>query len=158
MLWAFYMASIYPLISNYIHQKDTKNLKLIIKTSLIVLVLLAIVIIVIGDLAAPLAINILGGKGFVESILPFRILLLALPFVLLNNILYYLLLSFAKVKWIVLVLIISFILNFSVNIFIIPRYSYLGTSVSTIITEVIISIGYFIVLWKLVMHKADNIF
>jgi O-antigen/teichoic acid export membrane protein len=149
MLWGFYMTSVYPLMAGYIHKDDYKNLKLLVKTSVIVLVVFALVTLFVGYIAAPLAIDILGGKGFVESILPFRILLFALPFVLLNNIFYYLLLSFSRVKWILWVLLISLGFNFIVNLFVIPQFSYLGTSVSTVITEAITTVGYIFVLWKL---------
>ncbi len=149
MLWAFYMASAYPLMAGYIHKEEVKNLKMIIKTSLIILVLFSLITLVVGYIASPLAIAILGGKSFVASILPFRILIFALPLVFLNNIFYFLFLSFSKVKWILGVLIISLIFNFVVNLFVIPQFSYLGTSVSTVITEALTSISYFIILWKL---------
>ncbi len=158
MLWAFYMASIYPLMSGYIHKSDQKNLKLLLKTSAIVLVVFSLVTLAVGYIAAPLAINILGGKGFTESILPFRILLFAIPLVFLNNIFYFLLLSFSRVKWILWVLLISLGFNFIVNLYAIPRFNYIGTSVSTVITEALTAIGYIFVLRKLTKSNPAKAF
>lgn len=158
MLWAFYMASVYPLMAGYIHKDDQKDLKLILKTSVIVLVVFALLTLSIGFIVAPLAIDILGGKGFVESILPFRILLFALPLVFLNNIFYFLLLSFSRLKWILWVLLISLGFNFIVNLFAIPRFSYLGTSVSTVITEAVTTVGYIFVLRKLMKLNPAQAF
>jgi len=158
MIWIFYMASVYPLIVSYIHKNDRKNLRLILKTSFIVLVVSAFVTLSAGLIAAPIAIDILGGKNFVESILPFRILLFALPFVFLNNIIYFLLLSFLRIKWILLVLLISLVFNFIVNLFVIPQFSYIGTSVSTVVTEAFTSLTYFFVLAKLMKFSpAKNL-
>jgi O-antigen/teichoic acid export membrane protein len=157
MLWAFYMASVYPLMAGYIQTNDQKNLRLIVRTSVIVLVAFSLITLSVGFIAAPLAITILGGKGFVESIVPFRILLLALPLVFLNNIFYFLLLSFSRVKWIFWVLLMSLAFNFVMNVAVIPQFSYLGTSVSTVITEALTTLGYIFVLWKLMkLNPADT--
>jgi O-antigen/teichoic acid export membrane protein len=158
MLWAFYMASVYPLMAGYIHKDDQKSLRMIVRTSVIILVAFAVVTLSVGFIAAPLAIDILGGKSFVESILPFRILLFALPLVFLNNIFYFLLLSFSRVKWILLILLISLGFNFIVNVFVIPQFSYLGTSVSTVLTEAVTTIGYIFVLWKLLKLNPAKAF
>jgi O-antigen/teichoic acid export membrane protein len=148
MLWAFYMASVYPLMAGYIQKDDQKNLKLILKTSIIVLVIFVLVALSIGFISAPLAIDILGGRSFTESILPFRILLVSLPFVFVNSIFYYLFLSFSKVKLILWVLLISLVVNFFVNLFLIPRYGYIGTSASTVATELLVSLLYFTLILK----------
>jgi O-antigen/teichoic acid export membrane protein len=148
MLWSLYMASVYPLMAGYIHKNDQKDLLLLLKTSVIILVVFTLLTLSIGFIIAPLVIDVLGGRGFVDSILPFRILLFALPLVFLNNIFYFLLLSFSRVKLILLVLLISLGFNCIVNLFAIPRFSYLGTSLSTAITEAVTTIGYIFVLRK----------
>lgn len=149
MLWLFYMASLYPLMAGYINKGDTKNLILILKTSMVVLSVFVLVVLSAGYVFAPLVIDILGGKSFVESILPLRILLIALPFVFVNNIFYYFFLSLLKIKVIFSVLISSLVVNFLVNIFLIPRYSYIGTSGSTVLTEFFVSILYCVFFLKM---------
>ncbi len=149
MLWLFYMASLYPLMAGYINKNDTKNLVLILKTSIIVLSVFVLVILSVGYFFAPLVIDILGGKNFIESILPFRVLLIALPFVFMNNIFYYLFLSFSKIKIIFWVLISSLVINLLINMFLIPRYGYIGTSASTVLTEFLVSILYCVFFLKM---------
>ena len=97
-------------------------------------------------IAAPLAVSILGGKSFVASVLPFRILILALPFVLINNIQYYLLLALPKIKGLFWTLMASLVFNVVINYLVIPKYGFVGTSISTVLTEFVTLLGYSIVL------------
>ncbi len=145
MLWLFYIASVYPLLSRSVKVNDDKNLWKIIKNSLLVALILSAGAMIISFIAAPLAVTILGGKDFVASVLPFRILIFALPFVFMNNLFYYVLLSFAKVRAIVSILLLSLALNFVLNLFVIPLYGYIGISVSTVITEAIVLVSYLFV-------------
>lgn len=148
MLWLFYMATVYPLLSQYMKSKDRKRFKMVVNSSLIIAILFSIVAIIVGFFAAPLAIRILGGNNFIESILPFRLLLFAIPFVIVNNLFYYVLLTISKIKYILVTLLISLTFNFFVNLAIIPKYGFIGTSVSTIFTELIVMLGYLIVVRK----------
>lgn len=148
MLWLFYMATVYPLLSQYMKSKDHMRFKKLIKSSLVVAILFSIAAIILGFFAAPLAITILGGNNFIESILPFRILLIAIPFVIVNNLFYYALLTISKIRYILLTLLLSLAFNFFINLAIIPKYGFIGTSVSTIFTELIVMLGYFIVVKK----------
>lgn len=148
MLWLFYMASIYPLMSLAVKEKARPKINTLLKGSLVIAVVFSVFTIVISWLAAPLVINILGGKNFFASIMPFRILVIALPFVFINDVLYYLLLSLSKIRLITLTLVSALAFNFIVNLLIIPTYGYLGISVSTVITEMITLIGYAIALRK----------
>lgn len=148
MMWLFYMATVYPLLSQYIRSNDHNRYKLVVKSSFIVAIVFSLVAIVAGFFAAPLAIKILGGNNFVESTIPFRILLFAIPFVIVNNLFYYVLLTISKIKYILLTLFLSLVVNFFVNLAIIPKYGFIGTSVSTIFTELIVTIGYLIVVRK----------
>ena len=148
MIWLFYMASVYPLLAKAVKDKTETQLKTLVKSSSIIAIIFSLFIIGISWIAAPLVIHLLGGNIFLASITPFRILLFALPFVFVNNVQYYLMLSKMKIGFIMLILIISLIFNFIVNLIIIPRYGYIGTSVSTVITEIITMIGYTILLQK----------
>jgi len=148
MLWLFYMASVYPLMSRAVKEKAQSQLNSFTKSSLIIAIMFSGITIGVSWFAAPLAIRILGGNNFLASITPFRILVLALPFVFINNIQYYLLLSMSKIPSIIIILVVALSFNFIVNLLIIPTYGYLGTSVSTVVTEVITLIGYAFALKK----------
>ncbi|MCX6792179.1 MAG: polysaccharide biosynthesis C-terminal domain-containing protein, partial [Candidatus Gottesmanbacteria bacterium] len=148
MLWLFYMASVYPLMSRAVKEKARLQLETLMKSSLVIAVLFSVITIAVSWIAAPLAINILGGNNFLASIAPFRILVFALPFVFINSVQYFLLLSLSKIRYIVLTLLAALAFNFIVNLLIIPVYGYLGTSVSTVVTEMITAIGYAFALKK----------
>ncbi len=149
MLWLFYMASVYPLMARAVKEKARSHLNTLMKSSLVIAVVFSVITIGVSWIAAPIAISILGGNNFLESILPFRILVLALPFRFINNVQYYLLLSMSKIRFIALTLVAALAFNFIVNLLIIPTYGYLGTSVSTVITEMVTLIGYAIALKKI---------
>ena len=148
MLWLFYMASVYPLMSRAVKEKTRSRLDTLMKSSLVIAVVFSVITIVVSWVAAPLAISVLGGNNFLASVMPFRILVLALPFVFINNVQYYLLLSLAKIRLIIVILVIALAFNFIVNLLIIPTYGYLGTSVSTVVTEIITLVGYTLALKK----------
>lgn len=148
MLWLFYMASVYPLMSRAVKDKARSQLDTLIKSSLVIAIVFSVLTIAVSWFAAPLAISILGGNNFFASVTPFRILVLAFPFVFINSVQYYLLLSLSKIRFIVLTLVAALAFNFIVNLLIIPNYGYVGTSVSTVVTEVITLIGYALALRK----------
>lgn len=148
MLWLFYMASVYPLMSRAVKEKARSQLDALMKSSIVIAGVFSVITIVVGWVAAPFAIGILGGSNFLASIMPFRILVLALPFVFINIVQYYLLLSLSKIRFIVQTLVVALVFNFIVNLAVIPTYGYIGTSVSTIFTELIVMFGYTIVVRK----------
>ncbi len=146
MVWLLYLASVYPLVSRFVKSKEHKKLGKIMKTSMLIGIFFSVATIIVSWISAPWVISVLGNKNFTESILPFRILVLSLPFVTINTLFYYVLLSISKIKGIALILLFSLVLNFIFNLLVIPTYGYVGTSVSTVITEMVIMLGYGLIL------------
>lgn len=148
IVWLLYMASLYPLISNAVNTKNRLQLKALTNSSLLIALGFSIFLIIASWLMAPLAIDILGGNDFMQSVAPFRILIFALPLIFINNIHYYLLISLSRIWSITLILFLALVFNFVINLYIIPSYGYIGTSISTVITEICTLIGYSLVLRK----------
>ena len=91
--------------------------------------------------------RILGGSKFFASMAPFKILLFAIPLMFLNNIFLNVIISFGKTKYLIQPLLVSLVVNFLLNLYVIPKYGYIGTSYTTVITEIITSLAYTIVLF-----------
>lgn len=147
MFWGFYMATVYPLLSRF--AKEKKSSSNLWQKSTFLAVFSGILIIVGGWIFAPLLIRILGGKEFSESIMPFRILLFAVPFFFLNNLYYHSFLVEEKIKEIIFLLLIVLCLNVVLNIIFIPKYSFFSTSLNTLITEFSLFCLYWIFINKL---------
>jgi O-antigen/teichoic acid export membrane protein len=154
MLWALYMASIFPLWSKFFAHSDHAKYKSLLKNTLFVLVGLSAIIIFCGYAFTPLIMRILGGSKFFASMLPFKILLIAVPLFFLNNIFYNMILSFGKTKYLIQPLILSLVVNIVLNFYAIPRYGYIGTSVTTVLTELLTSVTYCYILYT--KFKAES--
>lgn len=146
MLWALYMASVFPLLSKFFIRSDKASFKKLVRSAIFMLMILSLFIMLFGYTFTPLIMRILGGSKFFSSMLPFKILVIALPFLFLNNIFYNIILSFGKTKYLIQPLIISLSVNILINLYAIPKYGYIGASYTTVITEILTSIVYFYIL------------
>lgn len=147
MVWGLFMASVFPLLSRYHGTGDFAKYKDLLKKTLYILILMSVVIIVCGNVFDYLIMRILGGSKFFASMLPFKIFLFGIPFFFLNNVFYNTIVSFGKTKHLILPLIVSLIVNVMLNLYVIPRYGYVGASYTTVITEIIASITYIAILF-----------
>jgi len=75
---------------------------------------------------------------FIPAIVPFRILLMSLPFFFLTSFLQWILISLGKQKFLAAVYVFSTIINIVLNVIFIPQWSYLATAVITGISEGIV--------------------
>lgn len=148
MLWGLYMASIYPLWVRYFSKNDHLAYKNLLKSALIVLGIFSVVVIFVGQIFTPLIMSTLGGNEFFLSEAPFKILLWTVPFLFLNNIFYNMALSFGKTKYLIYPLLLSLVISILLNLYAIPKYGYIGASVTTVITEIFISLSYIFIFWR----------
>jgi len=155
MLWGLYMASVYPLWSRYFHNNKYSDYRHLLKSTYVALSVLSVVVIFMGYNFTPLIMDTLGGSSFSSSAGPFRILLWAVPLFFLNNIFYNVILSFGKTKYLIHPFLLCLTINVLLNIYSIPRYGYIGTSVTTVITELLISISYLVILFRNFKQEAS---
>ena len=145
MLWGLFMASIFPLLSQYHGDKDVSRYKDLLKKTLLLLVVMSIGIIFFGNVFDYLIMRILGGSKFFASMLPLKILLIAVPFLFLNNVFYSVIISFGKTKFLIVPYLLALSVNILMNLYAIPRFGYIGTSATTVITEVFTSLTYVVI-------------
>jgi O-antigen/teichoic acid export membrane protein len=141
IFWGLYMASIFPLFSIFFEKNKLKYRSLFKKTMLIG-IYFSIFFLIIGLTQGELLVRIFGGKEFLSSTVPLKILLFALPLLVVNNVLYHSLLSKAKVKQIIFVFLLSLLFNIISNFIFIPKYGYIAAAYNTVITEVLLTVLY----------------
>jgi O-antigen/teichoic acid export membrane protein len=104
-------------------------------------------------------ISIIVGTGFEESVLVLKILIFALAFIFLGNLTNNIMLAGNLQKSLMLALGFCAVFNISANLIIIPKFSYLGASVISVITEfLVVAITSFIIIKKLSYYpKLENV-
>lgn len=145
LFWALIMSSIFPLLSKYHGNLDLIKYRELLKKTLFVMTILSFIIIFIGYNFTSLIMRALGGSKFFSSMIPFKILLISVPFLFFDSVCYNVILSFGKTKYLILPLVASFFLSVLINIYAIPRFGYIGASITTVITEIFISITYIVI-------------
>jgi len=156
---SIFMGSVFPLISKYIKEKDFR-LKDSFKTSFDFMLILAVPMVVgIYLLAKPIVYLILGAE-FSASILVLQYLIFAVLIIFLGTIMGNFVVAANLQKKLVWVYLFSVFFNITGNLILIPRYSYIGSSVTTIATELLVcTCAYFIVYKNLkLVPKADVLF
>ena len=129
-----FMVAILPLLSCAFKESKEKLL-IIYKRSLKVISLIAILIFPILFLISNWLILFLYGKEYTQSIIIFKILLLAEFFAYFSYIFLFVLISIKK-QWVYTYITgIGVILNIFLNFLLIPRMSYIGASIATVATE-----------------------
>ncbi len=94
------------------------------------------------------------GQKFAASAIPLMILAAGLPFIILNRLNNYTLIAMGLQKWIFYIISYGAIFNVVTNLLLIPKYSYIGASITTIITEGLI---FFAGIWMIrVRLKKDR--
>lgn len=139
VLWGFYLASVYPLLSGYFGENMFEPAKMLLKRSLLLALGLGMIVIVFGYVLSPVAVMILGGKEFSQSVLALRILLFSVPFFFINNLIYHNFLAKALLDRLFVAIGASLCVNLVLNLIFIPKFGYQAAAFNTLITEVILS-------------------
>lgn len=128
---------ILPLLSRFIFTDRARFEEIADKTFKVFCI--AIVPIVTGTwFLAPDIIAIVSGAGFQESVGVLRILIFALAFIFFGSYFNMLLVVGNAQKKLMQTLIFAAIFNITLNLFLIPRYSYLGSASTALATEALV--------------------
>ncbi len=136
---------ILPLLSAYVFSDKLKFTKVINETSKVFI--LIVIPLVIGTLfLAEDVISIIGGREFVISANVLRVLIVALAFIFFGNLFNSILLAANLQKKLMYILSFCAIFNISLNMIFIPKYSYNGAAVVSLLTEflVVVLTAYFV--------------
>lgn len=130
-----YVQSIFPLMSKS-YASSENILKLTVEKSSKYLFIISLALTLIIFVLADNIIITIYGNQFSNSVIVLKILSMYLPLRFINNITGYTLASINKEPYHALGGLVGAIVNIILNLFLIPKYSFVGAAVATIITDV----------------------
>jgi O-antigen/teichoic acid export membrane protein len=134
------LAGSYNITAMPIFSRLAKNLHLLKKKifkDFLMLLIIGFLTSVIFYLVAPLFLPLVLKKSYAAGITTARIVVFALPFILLSSLYYNILYAFDQTKKVLVILILQVIINFFLNIIFIPQYSFYASSFITVFSEII---------------------
>lgn len=145
ILPALFAGTVFPLLSRFLGEVNRERFRSIFQKSFDLLVIAGLPVALGGILLAPYIINLIAGSGYENSVLVFKLLSLTLLFIFLTQLSGTTIVSIGKQKKLILPYIICVIFSIGANLVLIPRYSYLGAGLVTLLTEILVLLfGYFI--------------
>lgn len=130
---------ILPLLSRYIYTNRQYFEEIAGKTSKVFLVFITPTVIGTWFLA-PQIVNIISGGDFEESVPVLRVLILALACIFFGNYFNMLLIVSNAQKKLMIALLCIAVVNVSVNMIVIPKYSYMGAAYVSLLTEFLVAV------------------
>ena len=152
-LYSIYIISIFPVMSN-LYKISIESLKFTFERSFKYLLIISTPIGIITTFIASKLILIIYGVDYIPSIIALQILIWTLIFMFLNNLSDNLLGSVNKQLIVTKITGLGAILNILLNLILIPKFSYIGASFATVITEFLLMPILIYVIWK---NKFTNL-
>lgn len=135
--YVIYQYVIFPLMSK-LYTEDTSLLKISFEQSFKYSLLILLPIIVGVYFYSPYIINLIYSSEFALASVPMQILIWTVVFLFINGVATSLLNSIGKEFDVTKIYIIAAIFNILVNYFLIPKYTYIGASIATVLSEILI--------------------
>lgn len=130
----FFMNSVYPV---FIERKGSiRELQQTTVKAFGFLLIAALVLVIVGNIVAPFL--VLVKEDFLPSVLPFRMLVSALPFFFLSSLSMWLLIALERRKLLLAIYGVVTVLSLLLNLAIVPQFGYLGAASITILSEAVV--------------------
>jgi O-antigen/teichoic acid export membrane protein len=95
-------------------------------------------------LAEPI-VRVVAGEAYLPyAALALQVLICFVPFSFVNGLLQYVLISVHQQRFLTLAFVIAVVFNITVNVILIPRWSYLGAAVATVLSEVVLLVPFWL--------------
>lgn len=147
-----------PLLSNSAIS-DREQFKIYFKKAFDFILIIVFPIMIGGMVLSQKIAFLIGGKEFVASSVPLKILMGALFFVFIGNLLGNAIIALDKQKKMVYIYALGMFISVTFNLIFIPKYSYMATSWATLVTEAAVnSAMFFIIIKELKYWPADGKF
>lgn len=134
ILPGFLVAAVFPILTRAIHQASGEVDTVVNRTLQALALGSAAVGLAVFTLARPL-IDLVAGPGFEDAVRPTRILALSLPFLFCAPVFYSCCIAVNRQRSLIWVGLASLCLNVGLNLVLIPRYTYDGAAVATVVSE-----------------------
>ena len=135
--YTIYQYVIFPLMSK-LYTEDTNMLKISFEQSFKYSLLILLPISIGVYIYSPYIITLIYGSKYALASVPMQILIWTVVFLFINGVATSLLNSIGKEFDVTKIYIIAAIFNIAVNYLLIPKYTYIGASVATVLSEILI--------------------
>lgn len=135
-IYIAYIISIFPVMSKFYHEITGDSLKIVYALSFRYLTIVSIPIAIGTTLLADRIILLIYGTEYIPSIIALRILIWTVVFMYLSGLSANLFASINRQIVVTKVTGIGAALNIVLNLLVIPRFSYIGASITTVATEI----------------------
>lgn len=143
---AFFTMAMLPLMSR-MASEDRDGLKRNYQLSVKLLVMLALPVAVMTTFLAPILIGTLGGARYaVDGTRALQLMIWFIPIGWINSLTQYVLIALNMQRPLRWPFIVAVGFNISANLFLIPTFSYQAASINTILSEVVLQIGFYVLL------------
>lgn len=129
-----FVTSIFPIMSQHF-ESSKDNLKLEYEKSFKYLFALGIFIFMYGFIFADKIISIIYGNGYTAAIFALQVLIFVVPIIFITNLFGNILGAVNRQRIMLIVTAANALFNIALNLILIPKFSYIGSSVATVLTE-----------------------
>jgi O-antigen/teichoic acid export membrane protein len=145
------MSGLFPIFS-ILKIQDQEVFKKTYQRSLVYLTVLALPLALTIVFMADPWLPFFFGPSFVNSIPSLKIIIWVIPFIFVNYVFIHTLLALNQEKRVTLACALAVVFNVGLNLWVLPIYGYLGASVTTVVTEMLLSVFYLGSLQRLFYH------
>jgi len=138
-LYSVYLFAVFPVMSRF-YVESSESLKFTYRRSIKYLIMVAIPLIFLVFFLAPEIIRIIYSEEYLKSVPALRILILASGFMFINGVTSNLLGSADRQVTVTKITGLGALFNVAVNLLLIPAFSFMGASVATVLTELLMTI------------------
>ena len=138
------LGNIFPLLTDYVSSDRKRAEGLLQKVFDLVSMVSFPITVTVSLLALPI-ITFIAGSGFAPAAVPLRILAFAVLLTYYNGLFTYTALALGRQKGLIWVYLAATVFNISSNLLLIPHYSYIAASYTTMATEVLVLFGAWLV-------------
>ena len=157
ILPGLFVAAMFPILTRAIHRSPREGEVVINKTFQVLLLGAVPVTLGLVVLARPL-IRIITSAEFDAAVTPLRILAFSLILIFVNPVFYNALIAVNRQRELIAVGIASVVFNVALNLVLIPRYSYDGAAIATLISEGVSCLGAFVIARRRLGFELDVLF
>jgi O-antigen/teichoic acid export membrane protein len=144
---AMFVGLVMPIMSRYIFHEREKFELVANKTFKVFLVITVPIFVGTVFLAGGI-IRLIGGSGFAESVRVLQLLAAAMVFIFFGNFFTNVIIAGSLQKKLMGILLFCAVFNVSLNLFLIPRFSYLGAAATSSLTELFVVLLSGFIAWK----------
>ncbi|MDI6778042.1 MAG: flippase [Patescibacteria group bacterium] len=148
---AMFVGLVMPIMSRYIFHEREKFERVADKTFKVFLIL-AVPLVIGSVFFAKNIIGLIGGAGYEESVLVLKILAFAMAFIFFGSFFINVIIAGNQQRKLIGILFFCAVFNISMNLFLIPRFSYKGAAVTSSLTEFLVVIFSGAACWRLLKY------